>query len=40
MQVGACCVQGVCIDGLPEVECVRMGGSYAGDGTQCSDNPC
>ncbi len=37
--VGACCIGGVCYT-LPNAFCVAAGGTYMGDGTPCSPDPC
>jgi hypothetical protein len=36
---GACCIAGVCSI-LTEAACILAGGTYQGDGTPCSPNPC
>jgi hypothetical protein len=39
--VGACClIQPGCVDGMFESECIRLGGTYMGDGTVCEDVDC
>ncbi len=39
--VGACCfIQPGCVDEMFESECIRMGGTYMGDGTVCADVDC
>lgn len=37
---GACCVGNVCTPDLTESDCISGGGTYQGDGTDCTDNPC
>jgi len=37
---GACCIQGVCQDGLDSEQCVAFGGVFAGEGTECANDPC
>jgi len=38
---GACCfIQPGCEDGVFEDECIREGGTYMGDGTECADVDC
>ena len=36
---GSCCISGVCSI-KTELECLSLGGTYAGDGTDCTSNPC
>jgi len=39
--LGACCmVQPGCVDEMFQSECIRMGGTYMGDGTLCADVDC
>lgn len=38
-QTGSCCVNGVCSTHTLN-DCNQLGGSYLGDGTNCTDNPC
>ena len=40
LPTGACCVAGVCMDGVAEVECEAMDGLYQGDLTGCDDVTC
>ncbi len=36
---GSCCIGGVCSI-KTELDCISQGGTYAGDGTDCTTNPC
>lgn len=38
--VGACCLPGDVCSVLTQTECANQGGSYQGDGTSCSPDPC
>ena len=37
---GACCTEGVCIDGVTHANCHYGGGTYMGDGTDCGSVTC
>ena len=38
---GACCMQGGnCLDNLDSDSCAGFGGVFAGEGTECADDPC
>ncbi|MDP7009412.1 MAG: hypothetical protein QGI78_07565, partial [Phycisphaerales bacterium] len=38
---GACCMtDGSCIDGMDAADCDAFGGSFAGDGSECANDPC
>ena len=39
--LGACCADpDICYDAFTQPLCTLVEGSYAGDGTRCSDAPC
>lgn len=38
--VGACCVDGACIDGVTEGDCADLGGEWQGAGTDCQGIDC
>ena len=37
---GACCVEGVCLEGLTSAQCLENTGFYQGDGSTCDPDPC
>ncbi|TVQ81568.1 MAG: hypothetical protein EA380_01415, partial [Phycisphaeraceae bacterium] len=36
----ACCFGDLCQEDFTEADCISFGGSYVGDGTDCSGDPC
>jgi hypothetical protein len=38
--LGACCVQGACVELIPEESCLAIGGSFLGAGATCAASDC
>ncbi len=39
-QLGACCIESVCVDLLSEANCLALGGTFFGDGSSCATADC
>ena len=38
--IGSCCINGTCVGGHTQSSCTTAGGTYQGDGTSCTPDPC